>query len=125
MAEVEKEIVDSINKGRRLTSRKVTTTIFNVTIVRGMTCKSRMLEIMQKMKKQLQIMAYKNDTAASTDICFLDSGCSNHMTVIKSLFKQLNKSYNIKVGLCDDKQVQVEGRGIVAINKSSGDVKLI
>ncbi|KAJ0082908.1 hypothetical protein Patl1_12101 [Pistacia atlantica] len=58
-------------------------------------------------------------------IWFLDSGCSNHMTGIKSLFTELDKSYKIKVRLEDDKQMQVEGKGTVTINNGHGNVKLL
>ncbi|KAL6315260.1 hypothetical protein AAG906_000341 [Vitis piasezkii] len=55
----------------------------------------------------------------------LDSGCSNHMTGIKSLFKELDESHKLKVKLGDDKQVQVEGKGTVAVNNGHGNVKLL
>ncbi|WKA12164.1 hypothetical protein VitviT2T_029580 [Vitis vinifera] len=50
-------------------------------------------------------MAYNEEVVFSNNIWFLDSGCSNHMTGIKSLFKELDESHKLKVKLGDDKQV--------------------
>ncbi|KAA3475372.1 retrovirus-related Pol polyprotein from transposon TNT 1-94 [Gossypium australe] len=62
-------------------------------------------------------MAYQDDIIASKDIWFLDSDYSNHMTGIKSLFKELDESYKVKM--------QVEGKGTVAINNGYGNIKLL
>ena len=70
-------------------------------------------------------MAYNEEVVSSNNIWFLDSGCSNHMTGIKSLFKELDESHKLKVKLGDDKQVQVEGKGTVAVNNGHGNVKLL
>ncbi|XP_010272329.1 PREDICTED: uncharacterized protein LOC104608133 [Nelumbo nucifera] len=48
-------------------------------------------------------MAYHEDTNVSTDIWCLNSGCSNHMTSVKSLFKELNESYKLKARIGDNK----------------------
>ncbi|XP_021602892.1 uncharacterized protein LOC110608005 [Manihot esculenta] len=53
------------------------------------------------------------------DIWFLDSGCSNHMTGIRSLFKELDEDYKLKVRLGDDKQMEVEGKGTIAIRNGA------
>ncbi|RVW83084.1 Retrovirus-related Pol polyprotein from transposon TNT 1-94 [Vitis vinifera] len=70
-------------------------------------------------------MAYNEEVVSSNNIWFLDSGCSNHMTGIKSLFKELDESHKLKVKLGDDKQVQVEGKGTMAVNNGHGNVKLL
>lgn len=72
-------------------------------------------------------MVYQEDTKSTNDIWFLDSGCSNHMTLSKTLFKELDESYKIKVRLGDDKQMQVEGKGkgTVAVKDVHGNVKLL
>ncbi|RVW94747.1 Retrovirus-related Pol polyprotein from transposon TNT 1-94 [Vitis vinifera] len=44
---------------------------------------------------------------------------------IKSLFKELDESHKLKVKLGDDKQVQVEGKGTVAVNNGHGNVKFL
>ena len=69
-------------------------------------------------------MARSEMIESSDDTWFLDSGCSNHMTSLRFLFKELDESYKIKVRMGDDKQMQVEGKGIVAIS-SGGNVKLL
>ncbi|XP_039028838.1 uncharacterized protein LOC120162835 [Hibiscus syriacus] len=72
-------------------------------------------------------MAYHEEANASFNIWFLDSGCSNHITRIKLLFKELDESYKMMVKLGGDKQLQVEGKGIVAITISNGhgNIKLL
>jgi hypothetical protein len=46
-----------------------------------------------------------------SQFCFLDSGCSNHVTGFKHLFDELDESYNKTVKLGDDKEIYVEGKG--------------
>lgn len=58
-------------------------------------------------------------------VWFLDSGCSNHMFDTKSLFKELDESHRSEVRLGDDNQMQVKGKGTIAIKTSPGDVKLL
>ncbi|XP_021600660.1 uncharacterized protein LOC110606212 [Manihot esculenta] len=60
-------------------------------------------------------MADLEPNGTSSDIWFLNSGCFNHMTGIRSLFKELDKEYKLKVRLSDDKQMEVEGKGTIAI----------
>ncbi|KAG7576575.1 Ribonuclease H-like superfamily [Arabidopsis thaliana x Arabidopsis arenosa] len=69
-------------------------------------------------------MAYKSLDVSKT-VWYLDSGCSNHMSGIKSMFKEIDESYKLKVKLGDDKEVQVEGRGIVVVHNGDGNLKLI
>ena len=76
-------------------------------------------------EKEFKLFMARSETIeSSNDTWFLDSGCSNHMTGLRFLFKELDESYKIKVRLGDDKQMQVEGKGIVAIS-SGGNVKLL
>ncbi|KAG6433701.1 hypothetical protein SASPL_105316 [Salvia splendens] len=49
------------------------------------------------------------------DVWFVDSGCSNHMCSNKEMFKELDESRKIQVRLGDDKSIQVEGKGTVAV----------
>ncbi|KAL6335250.1 hypothetical protein AAG906_029487 [Vitis piasezkii] len=59
-------------------------------------------------------MAYNEEVVSSNNIWFWIS-----------LFKELDESHKLKVKLGDDKQVQVEGKGTVAINNGHGNVKLL
>lgn len=67
-------------------------------------------------------VAQLEDTKLFSDIWFLDTDCSNHMTGIRSLFKELDESHKMKIRLGDDKQMQVEGE---AINNGHGKGKLL
>ncbi|KAJ4772132.1 polyprotein [Rhynchospora pubera] len=67
-------------------------------------------------------MAYTKEEVDSSSIWFLDSGCSNHMTCHKHLFEDLDTSHKLKVRLGDDKSIQVEGKGTIAVrNNNSGE----
>ncbi|XP_069148053.1 uncharacterized protein [Solanum lycopersicum] len=53
------------------------------------------------------------------------SGCSNHMSGTKSLFKDLDESKKSDVRLGDNKKIQVEGEGTVSIMTSQGNAKIL
>nr|GMD06049.1 Retrovirus-related Pol polyprotein from transposon TNT 1-94 [Ipomoea batatas] len=59
------------------------------------------------------------------DVWFIDSGCSNHMSNSRSLFENLNVSQKSEVRLGDDKKVQVDGKGTIAICTSNSKKKLL
>ena len=48
-------------------------------------------------------MTHSQVNDISNDIWFLDSGCSNHMSNIKSMFKDIDKTHKLKVRLRDNK----------------------
>ncbi|KAK3034205.1 hypothetical protein RJ639_032785 [Escallonia herrerae] len=54
-----------------------------------------------------------------------DSGCSNHMTGVKSLFKELDEKKKLKVQLGNGKEMQIEGKGTVGIETSHSNVNLL
>lgn len=58
-------------------------------------------------------------------IWVIDSGCSNHMTGKKSSFRSLDESWKRTVKLDDNKEVDIEGEGIVAIQTEDGKEKLL
>ena len=70
-------------------------------------------------------MALFCDGEVSNDVWFLDIGCYNHMSTMRSLFKELDESKKSEVRLGDNKKIQVEGKGTVAIKTSHGNVKLL
>lgn len=61
----------------------------------------------------------------SNDVWFADSGCSDHTINYKSLFKELDESQKLQVRLEDNKQMQVDGKGIIVVKTSNGKVKLL
>ncbi|KAK2983132.1 hypothetical protein RJ640_022604 [Escallonia rubra] len=57
--------------------------------------------------------------------CGRDSGCSNYMTGMKSLFKELDETQKLKVKLGNGKEIQIEGKGTVGSETSHSNVKLL
>ena len=70
-------------------------------------------------------MAFSCEKKTPNNVWFLDSGCSNHMSGTKSLFKDLDESKKSNVRLGDNKKIQVEGEGTVSIMTSQGNAKIL
>lgn len=66
-------------------------------------------------------IAHVDSTDDSNDIWFVDNGFSNHMCGLKDKFKELEEFHEM-VRLKDNKVIQVEGKGIVAVQTSLYDV---
>ena len=66
-------------------------------------------------------MAIATTKEEKNEIWYLDSGCSNHMTGDHSKFKDLDESIKSQVRLGDNKQLQIEGKGIAEV--STGNQK--
>ena len=70
-------------------------------------------------------MACIDTNPKPSDLWFVDSGCSNHMTGTKSLFQELDETQKIKVQLGNKKEMQVKEKGTVGVNTSHGKVKVL
>jgi hypothetical protein len=71
-------------------------------------------------------MAYNVESKIdASSIWFLDSWCSNHMSGYKQLFEELDETFKLKVKLGDDKLIQVEGKGKVAVHTKEHGMKFI
>ncbi|CAL5412844.1 unnamed protein product [Camellia sinensis] len=70
-------------------------------------------------------MTHFDPNNTSSDVWFIDSGCSNHMTGMKSLIKELDETQKLKVQLGNAKEMQVEGKGTVSIKTTHGNIKLL
>ena len=70
-------------------------------------------------------MAHYSLEGVANNVRLIDSGCSNHMTGKKEIFRKLDECKNLKVKLGDDKEIQVGGEGTVAITTISGKTKLL
>ncbi|GAV92222.1 hypothetical protein CFOL_v3_35603 [Cephalotus follicularis] len=55
-------------------------------------------------------MAYFDSTDDKSSVWFVDSGCSNHMSGTRSVFKELDETQKRQIRLGDNKSIQVEGR---------------
>lgn len=73
-------------------------------------------------EKNTETMLFMTKTDEKSDVSqvwFLDSGCSNHMSGYKHLFEELDESYKKPVRLGNDKEIQVEGIGKVAVQTAN------
>lgn len=76
-------------------------------------------------EESMLFMARSTTIDHKTDVWFVDSGCSHHMTGDRKGFKELDETKKRRIWLGDNKEIQVEGEGIVAVQTSQGKVKLI
>ncbi|XP_039118662.1 uncharacterized protein LOC120254665 [Dioscorea cayenensis subsp. rotundata] len=70
-------------------------------------------------------MVHNGEELHNSSIWLLDSGTSCHMTSRRELFHNLDETLRHKVRLGDDKEVDVLGKGSVAIQVCGGETKLI
>ena len=70
-------------------------------------------------------MNHYDTNEVASNVWFVDNGYSNHMLGMKAIFKELVQTQKILVKLGDNKDIQVEGKGTVAIKTSNGKVKLM
>ncbi|KAI6681886.1 hypothetical protein NL676_035767 [Syzygium grande] len=59
------------------------------------------------------LMALMEHGKEEKAVWFIDSGCSNHMTGMKEMFRELDETQRRVIRLGNNKQIQVEGKGIV------------
>ncbi|GKD29574.1 retrovirus-related pol polyprotein from transposon TNT 1-94 [Tanacetum coccineum] len=79
----------------------------------------------EKKNEERLFMTHIHDGSVPTDFWFIDSGCSSHMCMPRSLFVDLDTSEKSIVRLGDDKQVQVEGKGTIVIDTTTGKKKVL
>ena len=70
-------------------------------------------------------MACHDTNEVACDLWFVHSVCSNHMSGMKSIFKELDKTLKSTVRLGDNNDLQAEGKGTVAMINIYGKVKLL
>ena len=65
-------------------------------------------------------MATYFSSIESSESWLIDSGCTNHMTDDKDLFRELRSTNTSRVRIGNGEYITVEGKGIVAISNCSG-----
>lgn len=66
-------------------------------------------------ENNLFMMKHSSEVIAET-IWLVDSGCSNHMSGVKELFRDIDNTHTLIVRLGDNKEINVEGKGIVMLD---------
>ncbi|XP_038685787.1 uncharacterized protein LOC119985569 [Tripterygium wilfordii] len=61
-------------------------------------------------EESMLFMVHSSANDVSNEVWFLDSGCSKHMSGVRSMFKELDESHKLQVRLGDNKPIQVEGK---------------
>lgn len=74
-------------------------------------------------EEETLLMAY-HDQEAKLNVWYLDSGCSNHMCGNKSLFSDLNESFNDTVKLGNNSKISVMGKGNIQLQIGGHTVKI-
>ncbi|CAM8934117.1 unnamed protein product [Rhodiola kirilowii] len=62
----------------------------------------------------------KDTCGGYTDVWYLDSGCSNHMSGRKELLSHLDESARVEVSFGNKSQIQVMGNGDIQIQTNDG-----
>lgn len=79
----------------------------------------------QKNEKGNLFLTCVNSKDSKIDVWFVDIGCSSYMTGAKGLFRNINEDEKLEVRLGDNKCVQVERKGTIAVKTKSGIKELI
>lgn len=66
-----------------------------------------------------------NEDRKDSNIWYLDNGASNHMTGLRSKFKQLDETVTGRVRFGDGSYVDIRGKGMVAFKCKNGEEKLL
>ncbi|KAK3033599.1 hypothetical protein RJ639_034715 [Escallonia herrerae] len=82
-------------------------------------------EIIMDEKSKLFMACFDSTVTNESRVWFLDSECFNHTCGVKSTFKDIDESKKKLVRLGDNKPVQVEAKGTVAVKTNHGNVKFL
>lgn len=74
---------------------------------------------------EMLLMAYQADQGTPSDVWYVDSACSNHMSGSKSSFLNLNEDFFTTVSFGDKSIVNVMGKGDISIKMLNGFTEII
>ena len=76
-------------------------------------------------EEQVLLMARTDSELNRSNVWYLDTGCSNHMTGHKEWFVTLDEAVKTKVKFADDRTVQAEGMGQILVQRKDGKESFI
>ncbi|KAJ7961351.1 Retrovirus-related Pol polyprotein from transposon TNT 1-94 [Quillaja saponaria] len=77
----------------------------------------------EKREESMLFMAHSDFVNCDNNVWYVNSDCSNHMSSVRVIFKEHDESERKQIRLGDNKQIQVEGKGIFTVMTSNGKVK--
>ncbi|GAA0169216.1 hypothetical protein LIER_40722 [Lithospermum erythrorhizon] len=78
-------------------------------------------ELQNALQVQEQRRMLRNEVTTAQVIWLVDSGCTNHLTGDKELFRELDKSQVSKVRIGNGEHIDVKGNGVVAIESCTDE----
>ena len=87
--------------------------------------KDKGINVAEEKEDSNLFMAFNEVDNIASSIWLVDSGCSNHITSMRSLLNEHDETHKLKVTLGDNKKRQVEGKGSVGIKMTNSKMKLI
>ncbi|KAL5724118.1 hypothetical protein ACHQM5_007419 [Ranunculus cassubicifolius] len=88
---------------------------------KGKGAKSNFAEV----EEETLLLACHNRDETQSNIWYIDTGCSNHMTGDKSIFSNLDESFQTSVKFGDNSAVAVEGKGEIQIRTRDNTVQKV
>jgi len=70
--------------------------------------------------KEQRLFYANQESPSGGESWYLDSGCSNHMAKDQSIFKDIDKSVNVKVRLGNGAIVESQGKGTIMVETKKG-----
>lgn len=65
------------------------------------------------------------ESSKKDNVWFLDSGCSNHMTGRRSMFKNIDESQKINIRMGNGHSIKVEGKGKIGLHTNDGKTRVL
>ena len=80
--------------------------------------------LLMAMVEEVSDLLLHGSEGASFDptLWYLDSGATNHMSGCRNFFYELDESTSGFVKFGDNSRIQIEGKGVIEINKKNGEI---
>ncbi|XP_039115786.1 uncharacterized protein LOC120251294 [Dioscorea cayenensis subsp. rotundata] len=115
----------AVEEGYRMTNKRENTLVIK-TIYKNAEKMEKPVTFVAEEQEESNLFMVQFACKDSDDAQWLvDSGCSNHMSGNKALFKDLDESFMLSVRLGDNTEITAKGKGTVVLNTLQGSVKLL